>query len=129
MSKRRDVPQVFAKLHPKFDTPYYSIWILGAIMALLVLFVDLTKVVAISTFATLFYYSIANIAALRLKGKDRLYPSIVPILGVTTCLLLLGFIFYASPQTLDVGVAGLAIGTIYYVIAKKFQLNNKTHKK
>jgi APA family basic amino acid/polyamine antiporter len=125
MSKRRDMPQIFAKLHPKFDTPYYAIWILGTIMALLVLFVDLTKVVAISTFATLFYYSIANIAALHLKGKNRLYPSIVSVLGIATCLLLLIFIFFTSPQILDVGIAGLAIGAIYYFVAKKFHVNGK----
>lgn len=125
MSKRRDIPQIFAKLHPKFDTPYYAIWILGTIMALLVLFADLTKVVAISTFATLFYYSIANIAAMHLKGKNRLYPSIVPVLGIATCLLLLGFIVFTSPQTLDVGIAGLAIGAIYYFVAKKFHVNGK----
>ena len=125
MSKRRDMPQIFAKLHPKFDTPYYAIWILGIIMALLVLFVDLTKVVAISTFATLFYYSIANIAAMHLKGKNRLYPSIVPVLGISTCLLLLGFIVFTSPQTLDVGIAGLAIGAIYYFVVKKFHVNGK----
>ncbi len=125
MSKRRDMPQIFAKLHPKFDTPYYAIWILGIIMALLVLFADLTKVVAISTFATLFYYSIANIAAMHLKGKNRMYHSIVPVLGIATCLILLGFIVFTSPQTLDIGIAGLAIGAIYYFVAKKFHVNGK----
>jgi APA family basic amino acid/polyamine antiporter len=98
MSKRRDIPQTFGKLHPKFNTPYYSVWFLGILMALLVLFVDLTKVVAISTFATLFYYSIANVAALRLKAQNRLYPSIVPVLGLVTCLVLQVFIFFVSPQ-------------------------------
>ena len=124
MSKRSDLPQSFCKLHPKFDTPYYSIWVLGILMALFVLFVDLTKVVAISTFASLFYYSIANIAALRLKAQHRLYPSIVPVLGVATCLVLLAFIFFISPQSLDLGVAALLGGTIYYV-AKKF--SSRTH--
>ena len=125
MSKRRDMPQIFAKLHPKFDTPYYAIWILGIIMALLVLFADLTKVVAISTFATLFYYSIANIAAMHLKGKNRMYHSIVPVLGIATCLILLGFIVFTLPQTLDIGIAGLAIGAIYYFVAKKIHVNGK----
>ena len=125
MSKRRDMPQIFAKLHPKFDTPYYAIWILGIIMALLVLFADLTKVVAISTFATLFYYSIANIAAMHLKGKNRMYPPIVPVLGIATCLILLGFIVFTLPQTLDIGIAGLAIGAIYYFVAKKIHVNGK----
>jgi APA family basic amino acid/polyamine antiporter len=118
MSKRRDLPRTFAKLHSRFNTPYYSVWILGTLMALLVLFVDLTKVVAISTFATLFYYSIANIAALRLKTQNRLYPRIVPALGIATCIVLLVFIFFFSPQSIDIGVAGLLGGTIYYIAQK-----------
>jgi APA family basic amino acid/polyamine antiporter len=124
MSKRRDVPQTFGKLHPKFNTPYYSVWFLGILMALLVLFVDLTKVVAISTFATLFYYSIANVAALRLKAQNRLYPSIVPVLGLVTCLVLQVFIFFVSPQSLDLGIAGLLGGTIYYIAKKR---SSRTH--
>jgi APA family basic amino acid/polyamine antiporter len=124
MSKRRDIPQTFGKLHPKFNTPYYSVWFLGILMALLVLFVDLTKVVAISTFATLFYYSIANVAALRLKAQNRLYPSIVPVLGLVTCLVLQVFIFFVSPQSLDLGLAGLLGGTIYYIAKKR---SSRTH--
>jgi APA family basic amino acid/polyamine antiporter len=124
MSKRRDIPQTFGKLHPKFNTPYYSVWFLGILMALLVLFVDLTKVVAISTFATLFYYSIANVAALRLKAQNRLYPSIVPVLGLITCLVLQVFIFFVSPQSLDLGLAGLLGGTIYYIAKKR---SSRTH--
>ena len=119
MSRRGDLPQAFAKLHPKFDTPSYSIWVLGILMALLVLFVDLTKVVAISTFATLFYYCIANIAALRLRKQNRLYPKIVPVLGIVTCLAFLVFIFFISPQSLDLGIVGLLAGTIYF-IARRF---------
>jgi APA family basic amino acid/polyamine antiporter len=125
MSRRRDLPQALAKLHPKFNTPYYSLWILGILMAILVLFVDLTKVVAISTFATLFYYCIANIAALRLRKQYRLYPSIVPALGIVTCLLLLIFILFVTPQSLDLGVAGLLLGTIYYIAKKLYVMNQK----
>jgi APA family basic amino acid/polyamine antiporter len=121
MSRRRDLPQTFAKLHPKFNTPYYSVWILGILMALLVLFVDLAKVVAISTFSTLFYYCIANIAASRLRRQNRLYSSIVPVLGIATCLVFLVFIFFVSPQSLDLGIVGLLGGTIYYVAKKLFR--------
>ena len=124
MSRRNDVPKVFGKLHPKFDTPYYSIWVLGILMALLVLFVDLTKVVAVSTFATLFYYTIANFAALRLKRQNRLYPTIVPVLGIVACLVLQVFIFVISPQSLDLGLAGLLAGTIYYVAKRR---SSRTH--
>jgi APA family basic amino acid/polyamine antiporter len=70
MARRRDLPQSLSKLHPAFNTPYHAVWIVGAAMILLVLFVDLTRVVAISTFALLFYYTLANIAALKLKTPE-----------------------------------------------------------
>jgi len=121
MARRKDIPQTLSKLHQKYNTPYYSIWIIGALMALLVLFIDLTKVVAISTFALLFYYAFANVSALRLKVQKRLYPQFVPILGTATCMALLVFILFASPQAWIIGVAGLTAGAIYYIAKKKFR--------
>jgi len=115
MARREDLPQALGKLHPKYNTPYYSVWIVGFLMALLVLFIDLAKVVAISTFAMLFYYAIANVSAFRLKTQKRMYPPVVPALGTFTCLALLIFILFVSPQAWDLGAAGLTAGAIYYV--------------
>jgi APA family basic amino acid/polyamine antiporter len=120
MAKRKDIPQTLSRLHQRYNTPYYSIWIIGALMTLLVLFIDLTKVVAIGTFALLFYYAFANVSALRLKVQKRLYPQFVPILGTVTCLALLIFILLASIEACIIGVAGLTAGAIYYVAKKKF---------
>ena len=121
MARRKDIPQALSKLHQKYSTPYYSIWIVGALMTLLVLFIDLTRVVAISTFALLFYYSLANVSALRLKVEKRLYPRFVPVLGTATCLVLLVFILFASPQAWIIGVVALIAGAIYYVAKEKFR--------
>jgi APA family basic amino acid/polyamine antiporter len=115
MSKGKDIPQVFSRMHSKYNTPYYSVWIVGVSMTLLVLFIDLTRVVAISTFTLLFYYSLANVSASRLTVQKRLYPRFVPILGTVTCLALLIFILFASPQAWIIGVAGLTAGAIYYL--------------
>lgn len=119
MAKRKDIPEALSRLDPKHNTPYYSIWISGALMALLVLIIDLSKVVAISTFALLFCYSLANISALRLKVEKRLYPRFVPIFGTALCLALLVFIFLASTQAWIIGIAGLIAGGIYYAAKKK----------
>jgi APA family basic amino acid/polyamine antiporter len=118
MAKRKDIPQFLSRLHPKHSTPYYSIWLTGAFMALLVLVIDLSKVVAISTFALLFYYLFANLSALRLTGAKRLYPRVVPILGTASCLVLLVFILFASTQAWIIGLAGLLAGLVYYAIRK-----------
>ena len=51
MARSGDLPGVFGRLHPTHDMPSGSLWITGAVMAVLVVFVDLTK--AVSTFALL----------------------------------------------------------------------------
>ena len=116
MAKRKDMPQALSKLHRKFGTPYYSIWIAGAVMALLVLFVDLTQVVAVSTFAILFYYAIANLAAFKLHNANRRYHKLMHALGLTSCLVFLGFSIFASTQAWIVGIVCLAAGVVAYGI-------------
>jgi len=121
MARRRDLPRILSKLHPKYNTPYYSVWIVGIMITLLVLFADLTRVVAISTFALLFYYASANISALKLKTQNKIYPTIVPVLGATSCITLLIFTLLVSPQSWIIGIAGLTTGVIGYLIKEKIQ--------
>lgn len=92
-------------------------------MTMLALFVNLAGVVAVSTFALLFYYALANVSALRLKTDVKLYPKLLPALGLATCIILLAFI---QPSALAIGVVCLLIGTLYYVGKEKreAQLNS-----
>ncbi len=119
MARRKDLPQPLSRLHPKYNTPYYALWITGIIMAMLVLLIDLSSVIAVSTFSMLFYYASANISTLRLKTEKRKYPKIVPILGTITCLALLVFIIFASLQSWIIGIASLLAGAIYYVAKQR----------
>lgn len=120
MARRKDLPSALARLHGRFFTPYYAILVSGVLMAVLVLFVDLTRVVAISTFALLFNYSITNIAAFKLKTERR-WRRFMPLLGLATCLMLLTFILLASPDTWVIGVIFLVAGTVYYAVQKKLK--------
>ena len=120
MARRNDLPTALARLHHRFLTPYYAILTTGVLMAALVLFVDLKSVVAVSTFALLFNYSIANISAFNLKNGRRL-GRIMPLLGVATCILLLTFILFATPEAWLVGVVFLVTGTIYYYMRRKLK--------
>ncbi len=118
MARRKDLPSALARLHRRFFTPYYAILVSGVLMAVLVLFVDLTRVVATSTFALLFNYSITNVAAFKLKINHK-QQRVLPLLGLATCLLLLAFIIFASPEAWVVGVIFLIAGTVYYVARKR----------
>ena len=120
MARRNDLPSALARLHSRFLTPYYAILGSGVLMAVLVLFVDLNRVVAISTFALLFNYSITNIAAFKLKTNHK-WGTVMPLLGLATCLLLLAFIFLASTDAWIIGVVFLIAGTAYYTVRKKLK--------
>lgn len=122
MGRRKDLPETLSKLHKKYKTPHYAVWIVGVLMMLLVLSIDLTKVVAISTFALLFYYTLANISALKLKTKTRKYSKILPATGTATCLLILIFILFVSPQAWIIGTASLLVGATYYIIKRKLKV-------
>ncbi|KON33450.1 MAG: hypothetical protein AC479_04585 [miscellaneous Crenarchaeota group-6 archaeon AD8-1] len=128
MGRRRDLPQTLSKLHTKFCTPYYSIIIIGAIMAVLVLFFDLTRVVAISAFASLFYYALANIAAIKLKNRKRIKQKLVSLAGLVSCLIMLSIILVVSPDSWLFGVSCLAIGSIYYFLRNRQKNTIKINK-
>jgi amino acid transporter len=77
-------------------------------------------VVAISTFALLFNYSITNIAAFKLKINHK-QQRFMPLLGLATCLMLLAFILFASPEAWLIGVIFLIAGTVLYSLRKKLK--------
>lgn len=91
MARRKDLPYALSKLHNKYCTPYYSIGIIGILMILLVLLIDISKVVAISTFALLFYYTLANISALKLKIKKNIFTY---ILCIRSSYMFIAFFLY-----------------------------------
>jgi APA family basic amino acid/polyamine antiporter len=119
MARGGDLPQVLAKLNPKFCTPYYAIWAVGVLMALLVLFFDLTGVVAVSTFGALFYYAFTNVSALKLKTEKRRYHKLVPIVGLSTCVVLLAFVLFVATEAWIIGGLCLVVGAAYYAAKKR----------
>jgi basic amino acid/polyamine antiporter, APA family len=114
MARNKDLPRFLNKLHPTRNTPYIAILIFGIIMTLFAAFTDLTSAIAISNFASLFYYAIANYAALKID-KPR-YPRILPIVGLFTCILLL---FFLTSAAWIIGCLSLVVGLVYYFGVKK----------
>lgn len=119
MARKKDLPTVLGKINLRFGTPFVSIWILGLVMSVLVLFVDLTGIVVVSTFALLFWYVLVNVAALRLNCERRLCPRWLPVLGLSTCLILLTAVFFVAPLAWTTGVIFLFVGGVFYIVRKK----------
>lgn len=126
MARRKDLPSALARLNGRFSTPYYAIVGTGVLMAVLVLVVDLTRVVAISTFALVLNYSITNISAYKLKNGNRKLR-FLPLLGLGTCIMLLGFILFASTEAWLIGVAFVIAGSTYYLAKNRWQKRVLAH--
>jgi len=113
MARTGDLPAFLKRIHPGFNTPHYAIWISGACIIAAILLADLTLVIAVSTFAMLIFYLIANVAAFRIPSKYQQYPAIVPIIGAISCLGLIGFL---TINSWIIGIIGLALGVVWYII-------------
>jgi APA family basic amino acid/polyamine antiporter len=124
MARREDLPSKLSRLHARYNSPHYAIWITGILMELLVLLNDLSIVVALGTFTLLFYYASANVSALHLPKERRVFHQIIPILGAASCVLLLGIILFTSPQTWIIGIAALTVGAVYYFVKARIRAKN-----
>jgi len=116
MARNNDLPAILSKISPRFSTPHYAIWITGIFMVAAILLADLTLVVAVSTFAMLIFYFIANIAAFRIPSSYRRYPGIVPVIGVVTCA---GLVIFLEINSWIIGITGLVMGIAWYAIHQR----------
>jgi len=116
MARSQDLPSLFERIHPRFSTPHYAIAITGAFMIAALLLADLALVVAVSTFAMLVFYLIANIAALKIPADQRQYPPAVPVIGALTCI---GLIAFLDLTAWVIGITGLLAGIAWFGIRKK----------
>jgi basic amino acid/polyamine antiporter, APA family len=117
MARRRDLPAGLDHVHPAHAVPDRGIWLTGAIVALITIFGTLPVAAAAASFTILLYYAIANLAALRMRPQDKLFPDWVPELGFISCLLL------AATLRLELILSGLALlaaGFVFRWLLKRF---------
>jgi APA family basic amino acid/polyamine antiporter len=91
------LPAAFAKVHPKYKTPYVTTIITGAIVAFFAAFTNIEEMVDLCNIGTLFAFVLVcfGIIILRVKEPHRhrafkvpLSP-VVPLLGVAACVFLM----------------------------------------
>jgi APA family basic amino acid/polyamine antiporter len=119
MARKNELPRVLGKLHRRFDTPYFVILISSLLMMLLVFVSTLSQIVAVSTLASLVYYGIGNLSALKLNPRSRLYPRAIPLLGLISCAAFSVVVLFKSPEVWLIGVAIWAVGLVYYRLQQK----------
>ncbi len=96
LAERGDFPSIFAAVHPRFRTPYFSILVFAVLTWLLALLGSFSWNVTLSAVARLFYYALVCAALPVLRKKQpgaalfRLPGgSFFAVLGVGVCLVLI----------------------------------------
>jgi APA family basic amino acid/polyamine antiporter len=107
MGRRGDMPAATARINPAGTTPTVAVPVMGVVIALLVLIGDVRTTWTFSAFTVLIYYSITNLAALRLPPEDRRFPRWISVGGLVACVFLA---FWVDPIVWLVGLALLAAG-------------------
>ena len=115
MSRRGDVPRFLARINPATQSPVAAVWVTCVIIGILILSGDIVFTWSFSAFTVLIYYSITNLAALFLPEEDRLYPRIIPILGLSGCLFLA---FWIEPVIIAMGLGVMVVGFVWHWVAR-----------
>jgi basic amino acid/polyamine antiporter, APA family len=121
MARRRDIPAFFDHVHPVSSIPDRGVILTALAMILVAVFGTLDVIVSAASFTILVYYSIANLAALRMRPQDRLFPIWIPVLGLISCLTLAVTL---QPQIIASGMGLLVAGFILRWLYRKFSGND-----
>jgi basic amino acid/polyamine antiporter, APA family len=117
------IPPVFARVHPKFKTPWINTLLVGVIAAGFAGFMGLDALANLTNVGTLFAFAIVCLTVLYLRFarpemprpfKTPLFP-ITPLLGAVMCLFLLMSLM-AHEATRTFFLRYLVIGIVLYFV-------------
>jgi len=129
LAERADFPSLFARVHPRFRTPYFSIFVFALLVWLFALFGSFAGNATLSAGSRLFYYGVvcAALPALRRKQKTRAVFHLpggiaIAVLGVMICTGLLTRIEYNKSLIL---VAAVAVAVVNWLVVRRQPVNAK----
>ncbi|MEQ8168145.1 MAG: amino acid permease [Candidatus Eremiobacterota bacterium] len=121
MSRDGFLPSVFAKVHPKYRTPYVTTILTGCIIGFFAGIVDIHEAAELCNIGTLFAFALVGIAVIILRYKSPHlkrpfkvpFVPLVPILGIGSCIFLMANLVLVAWIRF---IVWLAIGLIIYFI-------------
>jgi basic amino acid/polyamine antiporter, APA family len=109
MARRRDLPGFLEHVHPRYGVPGRAVLLIGAVAAVVAATGTLRGVASAASFTILVYYGIANLAALRMPARAKLFPDVVPVVGMVACAVLA---LSLTPSVIVAGVIVLGVGLL-----------------
>jgi APA family basic amino acid/polyamine antiporter len=111
MGRRGDLPAGAARIDRTGTTPAVAVLGVGVAVAGLTALGDVETTWAFSAFTVLVYYAVTNLAALRLRKEDRIFPPVFAWSGLAACLFLA---FWVDRQIWLTGLGLLGAGLLWH---------------
>lgn len=124
MARRGDLPAYLSEIGKQRGVPTRGILVTGAIALTLALAGTLEVVISAAAFTILIYYSITNLSALKLHGRDQLYPRWLAWSGLATCIAMA---LSLKPVTIFSGLGLLAAGFVLRWGLRRFRKIRLSH--
>lgn len=133
MARDGTLPRAFAKLHPRFQTPYAVIIALGLLSVVLVATGSLVYISNLSLFADLFYYVVGIVSAVGLRRRmpDLARPFKVRGLmagAPVSAVVYLAMMTQLAPEAIVTGIAWCAAGLAVFAVCRRMHGDADTPK-
>lgn len=130
MAEQKDIPQVFARLHERFKTPYISILISSVAIFFFTVYSTFLGALKISTITRIIVYGMTCIALPIFRyRKDTPEAGFIAPLGVVASILSLGLLgwllFSVEFAEIQKILIALAIGLVIYLAYQYFGKNKR----
>ena len=109
------LPHVFAKIHPKYGTPYVSLLVQNTVTLIAAIFGTIDQLIILSVFTILFCYLVTCFAVFPLKkkfGGGIKIPRFIPILGIIISIYM---ITQTNINQIIIGVILILAGIPVYI--------------
>ena len=116
MARRRDLPVPLSRV-TLAGSPAWAVIAVGVAVALITAIGSFTLAWSLSAFTVLVYYSITNLAAIRLPRESRRFPVWIAYAGLIACLSLA---FWVEPSAWVTGLVLLAVGFLVRAMVRWF---------
>jgi APA family basic amino acid/polyamine antiporter len=126
MSRDGLLPAALSRIHPRFQTPLITTWLVGIFFALIGALVPLDVLAELINIGTLAAFSMVSVAVLILRRTHPTLPRafrcpgvpLVPMLAVASCVFLMA---HLQAMTWVAFVAWLALGlAVYFGYSRRY---------
>jgi len=123
LAEQGDLPRLFGRVHPRFQTPDFAIVFTSLVALVLALSGSFVAMAAASAVARLLVYAgtCASVLVLRREGRAAFTIPGGPVVPVVALVVSVAILYGASALQLQVGIVAIAVGAALFLAGRRLR--------